>query len=57
MESRLYQFGLFALYQLSLFAGIFLLPVALVARKLGVPIPAHRVVVRLNEAYERARPN
>jgi len=37
MESRLYQLGVFALYQLSLLLGIFLLPVALAAQKLGVP--------------------
>ena len=57
MESRLYQLGVFALYQLTLLLGIFMLPLALVARKLGIPIPVHRVVMRLDEAYERATPN
>lgn len=57
MESRLYRFGLFALYQLSLLVAIFMLPVALAVRKLGLPLPMHRVVVRLNEAYERTDPS
>ena len=57
MESRLYQFSVFALYQLSLLLGIFLLPVALVAQKLGVPFPVHRVIIRLKEAYQHASPN
>lgn len=57
MDSRLYQLGVFALYQLTLLFGIFMLPVALVAQRLGVPFPLHRVVMRLDEAYERATPN
>jgi hypothetical protein len=57
MESRLYQFGVFALYQLSLLLGIFMLPIALVAQRLGVPLPLHRVLIRLDEAYEHATPN
>lgn len=43
---------LFALYQLSVLTGIALLPVALAARQLGVPIPIHRVVETLQNAYE-----
>lgn len=57
MESRLYQLSVFALYQLTLLLGIFMLPIALVAKRLGVPLPLHRVVMRLDEAYERATPN
>ncbi|MCU4799502.1 hypothetical protein OB920_03830 [Halobacteria archaeon HArc-gm2] len=57
MESRLYQLGVFALYQLSVLLGIFLLPVALAAQKLGVPLPLHRVLNRLDEAYDHATPN
>ncbi len=43
---------LFALYQMSILTGIVLLPVALFARQLGVPFPIHRVVERLQDAYE-----
>jgi len=43
---------LFALYQMSVLTGIALLPVALVARQLGVPLPIHRVVESLQRAYE-----
>jgi len=54
MESRLYRALVFAMYQFSLLAGIALMPVALVARQVGLPFPIHRVVTRLGEAYERA---
>ena len=53
MESRLYRAVVFALYQLSLVAGIVLMPFALVAKKLGLPLPVHRVVTRLGDAYDR----
>ena len=54
MESRPYRALVFALYQLSLIAGIALMPVALVARQAGVSLPIHRLVSRLGTAYERA---
>lgn len=47
---------LFALYQLSIALGIVLLPVALLARQGGVNLPVGRLVARLGEAYEDARP-
>ncbi|QSG11464.1 Uncharacterized protein HSBGL_1037 [Halapricum desulfuricans] len=53
MESRLYRTTLFALYQLTVLVGIALLPVALVARRAGVPVPVHRAIDRLEAAYER----
>jgi hypothetical protein len=37
---------------MSVLTGIALLPVALVARQLGVPLPIHRVVESLQRAYE-----
>ncbi len=46
---------LFALYQLSVLAGICLLPVALVARRAGVPFPVHRVVESLGASYEKTK--
>lgn len=54
MESRLYRAAVFALYQCSLLAGIFMLPIALIVRKAGLDLPVHRLVVRLGRAYERA---
>ncbi|MFB6172230.1 MAG: hypothetical protein ABEJ23_06830 [Haloarculaceae archaeon] len=54
MASLTLRATLFALYQLSIVVGIALLPLALVARQAGVPLPIHRVVERLGTAYERA---
>jgi len=55
MAGRLYTATLLALYQLTLLAGIVLLPVAMVTEQLGVPLPADRAVNGLNEAYEQSR--
>ncbi len=46
---------LFGAYQLSLLIGILLLPVAVVAGRLGVTLPIHRVIQTLERAHERAR--
>lgn len=54
MRSQVNRATLFALYQLSLLLGIALLPVALLARQVGVSLPIHRVVRRLGDAYQRA---
>lgn len=51
---RLYRATLFALYQLTLLAGIALLPVALVTKRFGVKPPIERAVVGLKESYEQA---
>lgn len=48
-----YRAAVFALYQTSIAAGILLLPVALLARRAGIPFPAHRVVTALAAAYDR----
>ncbi|WP_226012953.1 hypothetical protein [Halomicrobium salinisoli] len=56
MESQLYSGVVFALYQLSVLAGILLLPVALLARRLGLSVPMHRVVRRLEAAHESVQP-
>jgi len=57
MESQLYRGLVFALYQLSLLLGIVLLPIALVLGRMGVPLPIHKVVRRLEDAYAGATPN
>jgi len=54
MIERLRVVTLLALYQLCLFVGILLLPVAFVARRAGIPFPFHRLVGRLREAYDGA---
>ena len=51
-----YRASVFALYQLSLVAGIALLPLALAAEQVGVHVPIGRVVDRLGDAYDRAGP-
>jgi len=52
MPTTLHRATVFALYQLTLFAGILLMPLALVMRKAGVTLPVHRAVDRVNETYE-----
>ncbi|MFC7141771.1 hypothetical protein ACFQMA_18280 [Halosimplex aquaticum] len=52
MRSTLNRAVVFALYQLTLFAGILLLPLALAMRKVGFTLPAHRAVSRINDKYE-----
>jgi hypothetical protein len=55
MVSRLHTAALFALYQLTLLAGLVLLPVAMVTQQLGVRLPVDRAVASLNDAYEQSR--
>ena len=54
MKSRATRATLFALYQLSILAGIALLPVSVVTRRLGLTLPAGRIVASLGETYENA---
>jgi hypothetical protein len=54
---RLYRATLFALYQLTLLAGIALLPLALVTQRIGVELPVDRAVTRTKHAYEQVQPN
>jgi hypothetical protein len=53
---RIYRATLLVLYQLTLVAGIALMPVAMITDKLGIRLPIHRVVRRLGSAYEQAQP-
>ncbi|WP_254544401.1 hypothetical protein [Halomarina pelagica] len=53
---RLRSVTLFALYQAALLTGILMLPLAMVARRVGLPfLPVHRAIARLGDAYERSR--
>ncbi len=51
---RAYRATLLVLYQLTLFAGILLMPLALITRWFGLRLPVDRAVLGLKEAYERA---
>ncbi|MFC4552264.1 MULTISPECIES: hypothetical protein [Halorussus] len=54
MYTRIHNAIVFALYQTSVAASILLLPLAVLARQIGVPLPAHRIVDRLARAYDAA---
>ena len=53
---RIYRATLLALYQLTLLAGIALMPLALVTERFGLRLPVHRAVQRLGDAYEQHAP-
>ena len=55
MRIQLQRATVFVLYQLSLLVGIVLLPMALAMRRIGIVLPVHRVVDRLETAYERTK--
>lgn len=55
MRATLQRTVVFVLYQLSLLAGITLLPVALLMRQVGLTLPVHRVVDKLESTYEHTK--
>jgi hypothetical protein len=54
---RLRRLALLTMYQLTLIAGIALLPVALLTERLGVRLPIDRAVTSLKQSYERTAAN
>jgi hypothetical protein len=52
MPTRIHRAIVFALYQTSVAASILLLPLAVLTRQLGVTLPAHRIVQKLERAYD-----
>ncbi len=52
MPTRIHRAILFALYQTSVATSILLLPLAVLTRQFGVTLPAHRIVQRLEQAYD-----
>lgn len=54
MPTRIHHTTLFALYQLTVAISIALLPLAIATRQVGFTLPAHRLVNRLEQAYETA---
>ena len=55
MFESLYRVGAFAAYQLTLVVGIALMPLALLARRLGVTVPVGDLVATAGRAYDGAR--
>ena len=55
MRTTMQRALVFVLYQLSLLVGIALLPVALAMRRVGVTLPVHRVVDKLESTYEHTK--
>ena len=51
MIETTYRVGLLALYQFAVFVGILLMPLALLARRVGITLPVGRVVKTLDDAY------
>jgi hypothetical protein len=54
METRLSRTVALAAYQLTLLLGIVLFPIAVLASKLGVRLPIHRVIGWLDDVSERS---
>ncbi|WP_336327453.1 hypothetical protein [Halovenus sp. HT40] len=54
---RLHQFALLVTYQLTLMAGILLLPVALLTERFGIRLPIDRAVTGLKQRYEQTTAN
>ncbi|WP_247728652.1 hypothetical protein [Halovivax limisalsi] len=54
MKDRVYRSTLFALYQSAIMLGIMLMPVALASKQLGITVPLHRLLGRVETAYENA---
>ena len=52
MSRTISRVALFALYQFTVLLGMALLPVALLTRRLGVPLPLGRAVDGVKTAYE-----
>lgn len=55
MKSRVHYATTFALYQLTVAIGIVAMPLAIAARQAGLTIPLHRLLARVEAAYDDAR--
>ncbi len=52
MITRLYHLTLFALYQTTVAVGLLMLPLALAMKRIGFTLPLHRLIGRMERAYE-----
>jgi hypothetical protein len=57
MIETTYRAGLLVVYQFAVFVGIVLMPVALLARQVGVTLPVGHLVQTLDDAYTNATDN
>jgi hypothetical protein len=55
MIDSLHRAGMFTVYQTTLVLGIALLPIAVLARRLGVNVPVGDAVAAAARAYENAK--
>ncbi|MFB6107377.1 MAG: hypothetical protein ABEJ82_00875 [Haloplanus sp.] len=55
MIESLQRLGLFTLYQTTVLLGIVLMPLALLARRLGVHLPVGELVETLGRAYDETK--
>jgi hypothetical protein len=55
MFEPLYRVGAFAAYQITLAVGIALMPLVLLARRLGVTVPVGELVAAAGRAYDGVR--
>ncbi|AKH97987.1 hypothetical protein [Halanaeroarchaeum sulfurireducens] len=55
MIDRLTSIATFVAFQTTVALGIALLPVAIMARRLGVTLPVHRLIERTESAYQNER--
>lgn len=55
MKTRAHRASLFALYQLCILLGIVAMPLALLTRQVGLTVPIHRLLVRVEAAYENTK--
>lgn len=54
MIETTYRAGLLVAYQFAVFVGIVMMPLALLARQVGVTLPIGRLVRTLDNAYTEA---
>ena len=54
MIDRVTKLVLLTAYQSTLALGIALLPVAILARQVGITLPIHRLIERTEKAYQSA---
>ncbi|MEM4780704.1 MAG: hypothetical protein QXG03_03970 [Halalkalicoccus sp.] len=52
MIATLSRAALFALYQTTVAFGLFMLPLAVAMKRVGLTLPVHRLIARVERAYE-----
>jgi hypothetical protein len=52
MITRLSNVALFALYQTTIAFGLLLLPLAVAMKRVGLSLPVHRLLARVERSYD-----